>query len=107
MDLLKRSIAECIGTLILVFVGCGTGCMLGGDLLGIAAAFGLAVTVDKFFRFEFINFFDGSSFGNFGNCAGGTAIDHFFTFRMSKNGINNIIGSAKNFPIKLKALIKF
>ena len=45
MDLLKRSIAECIGTLILVFVGCGTVCMLGGDLLGIAAAFGLAVTV--------------------------------------------------------------
>ena len=45
MDLLKRSIAECIGTLILVFVGCGTVCMLGGDLLGIAAAFGLAVTI--------------------------------------------------------------
>ena len=45
MDLLKRSIAECIGTLILVFVGCGTVCVLGGDLLGIAAAFGLAVTV--------------------------------------------------------------
>ena len=45
MDLLKRSIAECIGTLILVFIGCGTVCVLGGDLLGIAAAFGLAVTI--------------------------------------------------------------
>ena len=45
MDLLKRLIAECIGTLILVFIGCGTVCVLGGDLLGIAAAFGLAVTI--------------------------------------------------------------
>lgn len=45
MDLLKRSIAECIGTLILVFIGCGTVCVLGGDLLGIAVAFGLAVTI--------------------------------------------------------------
>ena len=45
MDLLKRSIAECIGTLILVFIGCGTVCVLGVDLLGIAAAFGLAVTI--------------------------------------------------------------
>ena len=47
MDLLKRSLAECIGTLILVFIGCGTVCILGGsgDLFGIAAAFGLAVTV--------------------------------------------------------------
>ncbi|MBE6506341.1 MAG: MIP family channel protein [Methanocorpusculum parvum] len=47
MDLFKRSLAECIGTLILVFVGCGSACILGasGDLLGIAAAFGLAVSV--------------------------------------------------------------
>lgn len=47
MDLLKRSLAECIGTLILVFIGCGTVCVLGGsgDLFGIAAAFGLAVCV--------------------------------------------------------------
>lgn len=47
MDLLKRSAAEFVGTLILVFIGCGSVCILGGsgDLLGIAAAFGLAVTV--------------------------------------------------------------
>ena len=44
MDLLKRSAAECIGTLILVFLGCGAVC-IGADLLGIAIAFGLAVTV--------------------------------------------------------------
>ena len=47
MDLLKRSLAECIGTLVLVFIGCGTVCILGasGDLFGIAAAFGLAAAV--------------------------------------------------------------
>ena len=47
MDLLKRSLAEGIGTLLLVFIGCGTVCMLGesGDLFGIAAAFGLSVMV--------------------------------------------------------------
>lgn len=47
MDLLRRSLAEGIGTLLLVFLGCGTVCMLGGsgDLFAVAAAFGLAVTV--------------------------------------------------------------
>lgn len=47
MDLLKRSVAELLGTLILVFIGCGSVCILGskGDLLGISVAFGLAVTV--------------------------------------------------------------
>lgn len=47
MDLLKRALAEGIGTLLLVFIGCGTICMLGesGDLFGIAAAFGLAVMI--------------------------------------------------------------
>lgn len=45
MNLLKRSAAEFIGTLVLVFVGCGCVALYQGDLLGIAAAFGLAVAV--------------------------------------------------------------
>ncbi len=47
MDLVKRAAAELIGTMVLVFIGCGSVCILGGvgDLLGISIAFGLAVTV--------------------------------------------------------------
>lgn len=47
MELLQRSLAELIGTMVLVFIGCGSVCILGGsgDLLGISVAFGLAVTV--------------------------------------------------------------
>lgn len=46
-DLLMRSIAEFVGTLVLVFIGCGSVCILGGvgDLLGIATAFGIAVII--------------------------------------------------------------
>ncbi|HJJ33850.1 MAG TPA: aquaporin family protein [Methanocorpusculum sp.] len=45
MNLPGRFAAEFIGTLVLVFVGCGCAALYGGDLLGIAAAFGLAVAV--------------------------------------------------------------
>ena len=30
MNLLKKGIAECIGTFVLVFVACGVGAMFGG-----------------------------------------------------------------------------
>ena len=45
MDLIKRSLAELIGTLVLVFIGCGSVLFIGSDLFGVAAAFGLAVAV--------------------------------------------------------------
>ncbi|HJJ30820.1 MAG TPA: MIP family channel protein [Methanocorpusculum sp.] len=45
MNLFGRCTAEFIGTLVLVFVGCGCAALYGGDLLGIAAAFGLAAAV--------------------------------------------------------------
>ena len=67
MDLLKRSIAELVGTMLLVFIGCGSVCVLLmlaagtpagtpfdigigtlgglGDWLAVGAAFGLAVAV--------------------------------------------------------------
>ncbi|MDO5844305.1 MAG: MIP/aquaporin family protein [Methanocorpusculum sp.] len=45
MDLLKRSVAELVGTLVLVFIGCGSVWFIGNDLFGVAAAFGIAVAV--------------------------------------------------------------
>lgn len=45
MDLIKRSLAELVGTLVLVLVGCGSVYFIGNDLFGVAAAFGLAVAV--------------------------------------------------------------
>lgn len=47
MSLVKKMIAECMGTFVLVFVACGvaatTGCLLGGDLVATALAFGLVI----------------------------------------------------------------
>lgn len=41
--MLKKSICECIGTAVLVLFGCGTAVILGGNTVGIALAFGLAI----------------------------------------------------------------
>lgn len=41
-DLLKKAIAECIGTFVLVFFAVGTA-VLGGGLVGTALAFGLVI----------------------------------------------------------------
>ncbi|MBQ7641130.1 MAG: aquaporin [Acholeplasmatales bacterium] len=41
-DLLKKAIAECIGTFVLVFFAVGTA-VLGGGLVGTAIAFGLVI----------------------------------------------------------------
>ena len=30
MNLLKKGIAECLGTLVLVFIACGVGALFGG-----------------------------------------------------------------------------
>ena len=44
MNLLKKGIAECIGTFVLVFVACGVGAMFGGaNLVATSLAFGLSV----------------------------------------------------------------
>ncbi|MCR5572738.1 MAG: aquaporin [Candidatus Saccharibacteria bacterium] len=40
---LKKYIAECIGTAILVFFGCGVAVITGGDIVPTALAFGLAI----------------------------------------------------------------
>lgn len=45
-DLLKKGVAECIGTLVLVFIGCGVGALFGAsNIVGTALAFGLSVTL--------------------------------------------------------------
>ena len=41
--LLKKVIAECIGTFVLVFVACGVAALTGGQLVGTALAFGLVI----------------------------------------------------------------
>ena len=44
MNLLKKGIAECLGTLVLVFIACGVGALFGGaNLVATALAFGLSV----------------------------------------------------------------
>lgn len=42
-SLLKKAIAECIGTFVLVFVACGVAALTGGTLVGTALAFGLVI----------------------------------------------------------------
>lgn len=42
-DLLKKSIAEAIGTFVLVFFACGVAALTGGDLVSTALAFGLVI----------------------------------------------------------------
>ena len=43
MDLLKKAIAECIGTFVLVFVACGVAAFTGGNLVATSLAFGLVI----------------------------------------------------------------
>jgi len=42
-DLLKKAIAECIGTFVLVFVACGVAGATGGNLVATSLAFGLTI----------------------------------------------------------------
>ena len=42
-ELLKKGIAECLGTFTLVFVACGVAALTGGTLVGTALAFGLVI----------------------------------------------------------------
>ncbi len=42
-DLLKKAIAECIGTFVLVFVACGVAALTGGNLVATSLAFGLVI----------------------------------------------------------------
>ena len=42
-DLLKKVIAECLGTFTLVFVACGVAALTGGNLVGTSLAFGLVI----------------------------------------------------------------
>jgi len=42
-SLLKKAIAECIGTFVLVFVACGVAALTGGTLVGTSLAFGLVI----------------------------------------------------------------
>ncbi len=42
-SLIKKMIAECIGTFVLVFVACGVAMATGGTLVGTALAFGLVI----------------------------------------------------------------
>ena len=42
-NLLKKAIAECIGTFTLVFVACGVAALTGGNLVGTSLAFGLVI----------------------------------------------------------------
>ena len=42
-SLLKKAVAECIGTFVLVFVACGVAALTGGDLVATSLAFGLVI----------------------------------------------------------------
>ena len=42
-NLLKKLIAECIGTFVLVFAACGVAALTGGDLVATAMTFGLVI----------------------------------------------------------------
>lgn len=42
-DLLKKAIAECLGTFVLVFFACGVAALTGGNLVPTALAFGLVI----------------------------------------------------------------
>ncbi len=42
-DLLKKAIAECIGTFVLVFAACGVAGWTGGELVATSLAFGLTI----------------------------------------------------------------
>jgi Glycerol uptake facilitator and related permeases (Major Intrinsic Protein Family) len=43
METLKKALAECVGTMVLVVIGCGVAMSGSVDTLGIAVAFGLAL----------------------------------------------------------------
>ena len=43
MSLIKKAIAECIGTFVLVFVACGVAAFTGGNLVATSLAFGLVI----------------------------------------------------------------
>jgi len=43
MSLIKKGIAECIGTFVLVFFACGVAALTGGNLVPTALAFGLVI----------------------------------------------------------------
>ncbi len=42
-SLLKKAVAECIGTFVLVFVACGVAAITGGNLVATSLAFGLVI----------------------------------------------------------------
>ena len=42
-DLLKKALAEFIGTFVLVFIACGVAALTGGDLVATSLAFGLTI----------------------------------------------------------------
>ena len=42
-DLLRKGIAECIGTFVLVFVACGVAALTGGSLVATSLSFGLVI----------------------------------------------------------------
>ena len=43
MSLMKKSLAECLGTFVLVFAACGVAGATGGDLVATSLAFGLVI----------------------------------------------------------------
>ena len=43
MNLIKKAIAECIGTFVLVFCACGVAAFTGGELVATALTFGLVI----------------------------------------------------------------
>jgi aquaporin Z len=43
MDLFKKALAECVGTMVLVIVGCGVAVATGADVVATALAFGLSI----------------------------------------------------------------
>lgn len=48
MVLFKKSVAEFVGTLVLVFVACGVAALTGGELVATSLAFGLSIVAMAF-----------------------------------------------------------
>jgi aquaporin Z len=47
-SLLKKAVAECFGTFVLVFVACGVALATGGGLVATSLAFGLVIVAMAF-----------------------------------------------------------